>query len=145
MIKMMVENGAIRNFMSPVKELAEDPSFNNTSDSAVDVMGPIPTAREVQAEDYFDPDDLISDSKEDPGTRGVWDVDGPDKIEQPSSPSQSLWECVHPCALLVRLCGPTTDKEILRTLDGWGYLDKETGRPDVDLANKEYERWACRR
>lgn len=53
----------------------------------------------------------------------------------------SAWDCVDPCALLIRLCGMqlSHDNELRRTLDAYGWM-KPDGTPDFEGADNNYER-----
>tara|TARA_R110002020_G_scaffold368536_2_gene580342 strand:+ start:1513 stop:1953 length:441 start_codon:yes stop_codon:yes gene_type:complete len=80
------------------------------------------------------------------------DVDCGDPVEtSPALEGEDTWDCVHPCALLVRfydmgllsVIGHRGHKQIhtecKTTLDAYGWLDSE-GRPDIEKADRELER-----
>ena len=50
------------------------------------------------------------------------------------------WQCVDPCALLI-LLADTTDPEVRRTLDAYGWITQD-GEPDSEQANENYEKWS---
>jgi len=50
------------------------------------------------------------------------------------------WSCVDPCALLI-LLADTTDPEVRRTLDAYGWITQD-GELDDEQANDNYERWS---
>ena len=49
------------------------------------------------------------------------------------------WSCVDPCALLI-LLADTTDPEVRRTLDAYGWVTQD-GELDDEQANDNYEKW----
>jgi len=50
------------------------------------------------------------------------------------------WQCVDPCALLI-LLADTTDPEVRRTLDAYGWVTQD-GELDDEQANENYEKWS---
>ena len=73
-----------------------------------------------------------------------------DAPPEPES-NHSSWDCVHPCALLIKLWTEPhieympeglTD-EISRTLDSFGWLDRD-GMLDIDAAQDNYDKWRKR-
>ena len=50
------------------------------------------------------------------------------------------WQCVDPCALLI-LLADTTDPEVRRTLDAYGWVTPD-GELDDEQANDNYEKWS---
>ena len=50
------------------------------------------------------------------------------------------WACVDPCALLI-LLADTTDPEVRRTLDAYGWVTPD-GELDDEQANENYEKWS---
>ena len=71
-----------------------------------------------------------------------------DAPPEPES-NHSSWDCVHPCALLIKLWTEPhieympeglTD-EISRTLDSFGWLDRD-GMLDIDAAQDNYNKWS---
>ena len=50
------------------------------------------------------------------------------------------WQCVDPCALLI-LLADTTDPEVRRTLDAYGWVTPD-GELDDEQANENYEKWS---
>lgn len=50
-----------------------------------------------------------------------------------------MWDCVDPCALLIRLGPPVLGHKALETLDKYGWLTEE-GIPDRDKVEKEFKR-----
>ena len=65
-----------------------------------------------------------------------------DAQPEPES-NDSSWDCVHPCALLIRLCGMqlSHNNELRRTLDAFGWM-KPDGTPDFEGADINYEKWS---
>ena len=65
-----------------------------------------------------------------------------DAPPEPES-NHSSWDCVHPCALLIKLWtdNPQLEKEVLRTLDSFGWL-LPNGEPDLNGARENYEKWS---
>jgi hypothetical protein len=65
-----------------------------------------------------------------------------DAPPEPES-NHSSWDCVHPCALLIKLASTTFkhEEEIHRTLDAFGWM-KPDGTPDFEGADKNYEKWS---
>ena len=63
--------------------------------------------------------------------------------DQPPEPesNHSAWDCVHPCALLILKSDELGCKEVLRTLDSFGWL-LPSGEPDVKGAKENYEKWS---
>lgn len=71
----------------------------------------------------------------------------PDAVDsQPVQPTENievgLWDCVHPCALLVLTVGDRAldddmRKQFIRTLDSYGWMT-EKGSPDYRRAMHEY-------
>ncbi len=61
--------------------------------------------------------------------------------EDPIS-NHSAWDCVHPCALLIKLSVTKFkyEDEIKRTLDAFGWI-KPDGTPDFEHADSDYEQW----
>ena len=77
-----------------------------------------------------------------------WDFDM--DREDSSSPctespcvGRSQWDCVHPCALLIKLAATTFkhEEEIRRTLDAFGWM-KPDGTPDFEQADSNFEKWS---
>ena len=64
--------------------------------------------------------------------------DEPAEVEQGRRPE--TWACVDPCALLI-LLADTTDPEVRRTLDAYGWVTPE-GELDSEQANENYEKWS---
>ena len=68
--------------------------------------------------------------------------DAPEEAEVPMNEQGDLWDCIHPCALLIKelpaieLLGGT---EAHQTLSNYGWLN-EDGSPDEEKAEREYER-----
>ena len=66
--------------------------------------------------------------------------------DQEATKKTELWDCVHPCALLVLaytqglMQGAEEDGEFERTFHAWGWMDDD-GRPDVKRAQREYDRF----
>ena len=50
------------------------------------------------------------------------------------------WDCCDPCALLI-LLADTTDPEVRRTLDAYGWITQD-GELDSEQANDNYEKWS---
>ena len=50
------------------------------------------------------------------------------------------WDCCDPCALLI-LLADTTDPEVRRTLDAYGWVTQD-GELDDEQANDNYEKWS---
>ena len=66
------------------------------------------------------------------------EADEADEAEVPMNEQGNLWDCVHPCAFLVRWTlthSPTS----LDTLNKYGWLD-ENGAPDFAKADREFTR-----
>ena len=63
--------------------------------------------------------------------------------DQPPEPesNHSAWDCVHPCALLILKSDELGCKEVLRTLDCFGWL-LPSGEPDVKGAKENYDKWS---
>ena len=61
--------------------------------------------------------------------------------EAPMEEGQDIWDCVHPCALLILGIDPMwPDPDLfMQTLDNYGWLD-ELGRPDTAKAAREVAR-----
>ena len=64
-----------------------------------------------------------------------------DEAEVPMNEQGTIWDCVHPCALIVLMLDPHTETEsrTLQTLDSYGWLD-EKGQPDNAKADREFTR-----
>ena len=69
------------------------------------------------------------------------DDDEPDEVSMLSG--EDIWDCVHPCALLIALQNTIMqgchEKQVLKTLDNYGWLDV-MGRPDIARAEREIKR-----
>ena len=50
-----------------------------------------------------------------------------------------MWDCIDPCALLIRLGPPVLGHEALETLGNYGWLT-EDGLPDRERVEKEFKR-----
>ena len=65
----------------------------------------------------------------------------PDEVSMLSG--EDIWDCVHPCALLIALQNTIMqgchEKQVLKTLDNYGWLDV-MGRPDIARAEREIKR-----
>ena len=64
--------------------------------------------------------------------------DEPTEVEEDRRPE--TWACVDPCALLI-LRADTTDPEVRRTLDAYGWITPD-GELDDEQANENYEKWS---
>jgi len=73
----------------------------------------------------------FADSREDAAT-----APADDTLER----KPETWSCVDPCALLV-LLADTTDPEVRRTLDAYGWITQD-GELDDEQANDNYEKWS---
>ena len=62
-----------------------------------------------------------------------------DAVEDRSERKPETWACVDPCALLI-LLADTTDPEVRRTLDAYGWITQD-GELDDEQANDNYEKW----
>lgn len=58
-----------------------------------------------------------------------------------NSNKSPMWDCVHPCALLIKTQDPflVISPEILQTLDNYGWLD-DAGQMDIVRADREIKR-----
>jgi len=63
-----------------------------------------------------------------------------DTAEDEPERKPETWSCVDPCALLI-LLADTTDPEVRRTLDAYGWITQD-GELDDEQANDNYERWS---
>jgi len=63
-----------------------------------------------------------------------------DAVEDKSERKPETWDCCDPCALLI-LLADTTDPEVRRTLDAYGWITQD-GELDDEQANDNYERWS---
>lgn len=56
---------------------------------------------------------------------------------------RGAWDCVDPCALLIRIAGMrlSHDPEIRRTLDAFGWINPD-GTPDFEQADKNFDKWS---
>jgi hypothetical protein len=77
-----------------------------------------------------------------------WDFDvDSEEVTSPCTDSpcrgRGAWDCVDPCALLIRLCGMqlSHDNELRRTLDAYGWM-KPDGTPDFEEADKNFKKWS---
>ena len=61
-----------------------------------------------------------------------------EEAEVPMNEQGTIWDCVHPCAFLIRWI-KTHSPESLQTLDSYGWLD-ENGKPDYTKADREFTR-----
>jgi len=61
-------------------------------------------------------------------------------VEDRSERKPETWDCCDPCALLI-LLADTTDPEVRRTLDAYGWITQD-GELDDEQANDNYERWS---
>ena len=64
------------------------------------------------------------------------DDNEPDEVSMLSG--EDIWDCVHPCALLITK-PRAFDGDLLRTLGNYGWLDV-MGRPDIARAEREIKR-----
>jgi len=74
---------------------------------------------------------IVPDSREDTGGAPTGDT-----VER----KPETWDCVDPCALLI-LLADTTDPEVRRTLDAYGWITQD-GELDDEQANDNYEKWS---
>lgn len=73
-----------------------------------------------------------------------------DAPPEPES-NHSSWDCVHPCALLIKMINEMHFEyvednlfpEIERTLNAFGWITPE-GEHDVEHANSDYDKWSKR-
>ena len=63
------------------------------------------------------------------------DDNEPEEVSMSSG--EDIWDCVHPCALLMSL--DVDLAELTRTLENYGWLDV-MGRPDIARAEREIKR-----
>jgi len=63
-----------------------------------------------------------------------------DAVEDKSERKPETWDCCDPCALLI-LLADTTDPEVRRTLDAYGWITQD-GELDDEQANDNYEKWS---
>jgi len=63
-----------------------------------------------------------------------------DAVEDKPERKPETWPCVDPCALLI-LLADTTDPEVRRTLDAYGWITQD-GELDDEQANDNYEKWS---
>lgn len=82
-----------------------------------------------------------------------WDFDADsDDSNSPCTDSpcsgRGTWDCVDPCALLIRIAGTRlshprsdVDSEIIRTLESFGWM-KPDGTPDFEEADKNFSKWS---
>lgn len=63
-------------------------------------------------------------------------VEAADAADDNKSP---MWDCIDPCALLIRLGPPVLGHEALETLGNYGWLT-EDGLPDRERVEKEFKR-----
>jgi len=63
-----------------------------------------------------------------------------DAVEDKPDRKPETWSCVDPCALLI-LLADTTDPEVRRTLDAYGWITQD-GELDDEQANDNYEKWS---
>jgi len=61
-------------------------------------------------------------------------------VADKSERKPETWSCVDPCALLI-LLADTTDPEVRRTLDAYGWITQD-GELDDEQANDNYEKWS---
>ncbi len=61
-------------------------------------------------------------------------------VEDKPERKPETWSCVDPCALLI-LLADTTDPEVRRTLDAYGWITQD-GELDDEQANDNYEKWS---
>jgi len=67
------------------------------------------------------------------------DAEDDNELEEVSMLSgEDIWDCVHPCALLITK-PRSFDGDLLRTLGNYGWLDV-MGRPDIARAEREIKR-----
>jgi len=67
---------------------------------------------------------------------------GVDTVDDKPERKPETWSCVDPCALLI-LLADTTDQEVRRTLDAYGWITQD-GELDDEQANDNYEKWSKR-
>jgi len=74
---------------------------------------------------------------------GGFGEDAEEPTETSTADGLDIWDCVHPCALLIALQNTIMqgchEKQVLKTLDNYGWLDC-IGRPDVARAEREIKR-----
>ena len=82
-----------------------------------------------------------------------WDFDAEsDDSNSPCTDSpcsgRGTWDCVDPCALLIRIAGTRlshprsdVDSEIIRTLESFGWM-KPDATPDFEEADKNFKKWS---
>ena len=63
-----------------------------------------------------------------------------DRAEVEEDLRPETWACCDPCALLI-LLADTTDPEVRRTLDAYGWITQD-GELDSEQANENYEKWS---